>query len=102
DALTADLKTRHDALVMDHGQRRSQLREVTQELESASGRASNIPAEQLQVRDQLCAELGMDATDLPFAGELMDVAQENGQWRGAAERVLRGFALSLLVPESLY
>ncbi|WP_256819824.1 ATP-binding protein [Dietzia sp. Die43] len=102
DALAADLKTRHDALVMDHGERRRLLREVTQELESASARSSNIPAEQLQVRDQLCTELGVDAADLPFAGELMDVAQEHAQWRGAAERVLRGFAVSLLVPESLY
>ena len=87
---------------MDHGERRRLLREVTQELESVSGRSSNIPAEQLQVREQLCTELGVDVADLPFAGELMDVAQEHGQWRGAAERVLRGFALSLLVPESRY
>src|SRR5690606_30208188 len=66
DALAADLKTRHDALVMDHGERRRLLREVTQELESVSGRSSNIPAEQLQVRDQLCGELGVDVADLPF------------------------------------
>ncbi|MGX1596147.1 hypothetical protein ACWIDS_03595 [Dietzia maris] len=40
---------------------------------------SNIPAEHLQVRDQLCAELGVDDADLPFAVELMDVAEEHGQ-----------------------
>ena len=46
---------------------------------------------------------GVDVADLPFAGELMDVRQEyRAQWRGALERLLRGFGLSLLVPEHLY
>ena len=39
---------------------------------------------------------------LPFAGELLDVAEGFEEWRGAAERVLRGFALSLLVPQQHY
>ena len=41
-------------------------------------------------------------SELPFAGELLDVAEEFADWRGAAERVLRGFALSLLVPQQHY
>ena len=46
---------------------------------------------------------GVDVADLPFAGELMEVRQEfDAQWRGALERLLRGFGLSLLVPEALY
>ena len=40
--------------------------------------------------------------DLPYAGELLDVHEEHAEWRGAAERVLRGFALSLLVPQGHY
>ena len=36
------------------------------------------------------------------AGELLDVSEEHAQWRGAAERVLRGFAMSLLVPQQHY
>ena len=72
------------------------------ELLSLATRHNNLPAEQLDVRQQLCADLGISDADLPFAGELLDVAEEFSVWRGAAERVLRGFALSLLVPQRHY
>jgi uncharacterized protein YPO0396 len=72
------------------------------ELTSLASRTSNLPRSQLDVRAQLCHDLGLDETELPFAGELLDVADEFAQWRGAAERVLRGFALSLLVPQQHY
>ena len=87
------------------GQRRDLGRrgeETRSELASLAGRTSNIPGPQLVLRDQLCAELGIDEDVLPFAGELLDVADEHTAWRGAAERVLRGFALSMLVPDEHY
>ncbi|MEV8221794.1 SbcC/MukB-like Walker B domain-containing protein [Dietzia maris] len=102
EAEAAELKNRYDALVLDHGEQKKQLREVQEELDSLAGRRSNLPAEQLQLRADLCAELGVDQADLPFAGELLDVAEEYTEWRGAAERVLRGFAVSLLVPQRHY
>ncbi len=37
-----------------------------------------------------------------LAGELTDVADDHAEWRPAAERVLRGFAQSLLVDQDLY
>ena len=72
------------------------------ELASLEQRTSNLPTEQVELRAQLCAELGLDIEALPYAGELLDVADEHAQWRGAAERVLRAFALSLLVPQEHY
>jgi uncharacterized protein YPO0396 len=85
---------------------RSDLRragdETRAELASLAVRQNNLPAGQVEVRTQLCAELGMIESELPFAGELLDVAEEFSAWRGAAERVLRGFALSLLVPQQHY
>jgi len=54
------------------------------------------------VRAQICHDLGLAPDDLPYAGELLDVREQHSQWRGAAERVLRGFALSLLVPQQHY
>lgn len=75
---------------------------VRAELESLAGRSTNLPSSQLDVRAELCAALGLEESELPFAGELLDVREEHGQWRGAAERVLRGFALSLLVPQEHY
>lgn len=79
-----------------------QSSQVRDELTSLAGRTSNLPMSQLDVRAQLCAELGLDEEQLPFAGELVDVDEEHAEWRGAAERVLRGFALSLLVPDEHY
>ncbi|WP_068399192.1 ATP-binding protein [Kribbia dieselivorans] len=75
---------------------------VRQELASLQQRTSNLPSSHLQLRDQLCADLGLDPVDLPYAGELLDVSEEHVDWRGAAERVLRGFALSMLVPQVHY
>ncbi|MDC6726469.1 hypothetical protein, partial [Leclercia adecarboxylata] len=40
--------------------------------------------------------------DLPFAGELIQVREDERDWEGAAERLLHGFGLSLLVPDRHY
>jgi len=75
---------------------------ITEELTSLEQRTSNLPVEQVEVRAELCAHLRLTPEDLPYAGELLDVLDEHSDWRGAAERVLRGFALSLLVPQQHY
>lgn len=72
------------------------------ELESLGQRRSNIDARQIQVRRALCAELKIDETQVPFAGELIQVRQAESAWEGVAERLLHNFGLSLLVPEHLY
>ena len=76
--------------------------QVAAEIASLEQRTSNLPVEQVEVRAQMCADLGLTSEDLPYAGELLDVNDEHAEWRGAAERVLRGFALSLLVPQRHY
>lgn len=75
---------------------------IADELSSLEQRTSNLPAEQVEVRAQLCHELSLIPDDLPYAGELLDVYAQRAEWRGVAERVLRGFALSLLVPQRHY
>jgi uncharacterized protein YPO0396 len=69
---------------------------------SLRDRRTNIPAHSLQLRAQLCRELRRTPEELPFAGELIQVAEAHQTWEGAAERVLRGFGLSLLVPNDAY
>ena len=76
--------------------------EIGAELTSLKGRRSNIPARMLSIRADLSSALGLDAGSLPFAGELIEVRQEERAWEGAAERLLHGFALSLLVPDEHY
>lgn len=75
---------------------------IAEEVASLEQRTDNLPQEQVVVRAELCAALALTPDDLPYAGELLDVHDEHAQWRGAAERVLRGFALSLLVPQRHY
>ncbi len=87
-------------------QKRSELREKKRELgEEIRGiqeRANNLPTALVRLREMLCRELRLSESDLPFAGELIEVSPENEAWRTAAERALHGFALSLLVPERIY
>ena len=102
----ADEKRALDAATADAIGREKELQrkcdQITDELTSLQQRTSNLPVEQVEVRAELCAALGLTAVDLPYAGELLDVFDERAEWRGAAERVLRGFALSLLVPQQHY
>jgi uncharacterized protein YPO0396 len=63
---------------------------------------SNIPSHLADIRWQIAKALHLREDELPFAGELIEVKQPEKRWQGAIERVLRGFALSMLVEERLY
>ncbi|WP_246041251.1 ATP-binding protein [Streptomyces cadmiisoli] len=56
----------------------------------------------LALRRELATATGVSDEVLPFAGELIQVRDDEAEWAGAAERVLHGFALSLLVPHAHY
>jgi uncharacterized protein YPO0396 len=79
-----------------------QAGDVNRELLSLRSRKSNIPARDLALRQRLCTDLRIGEDDLPFAGELIKVRDDEADWEGAAERLLRGFALSILVPDGHY
>ena len=76
--------------------------EVASELGSLRGRTSNIPARQLAIRARLADAIGAEEDELPFVGELLQVREDEREWEGAAERVLHGFALSMLVSDGHY
>ncbi len=76
--------------------------ELAAEIASLKRRKSNIASRQIDIRTRLCQDLDIEEERLPFAGELMAVREDETAWEGAAERVLRNFGLSLLVPEDLY
>jgi uncharacterized protein YPO0396 len=76
--------------------------EVNAELRSLREHKNNIPARDLALRARLCRELKLAEGSLPFAGELIRVKPEDADWEGAAERLLRSFALSVLVPDQHY
>lgn len=72
------------------------------EIQSLKSRRSNIDDQQIRIRRALCDALHLAEDDMPFAGELLQVREEEREWEGAAERLLRSFGLSLLVPDSHY
>jgi uncharacterized protein YPO0396 len=77
--------------------------ELNRELRSLKSRPDLIPEQHRQMRDFIARGAGVSSDDLPFAGELMDVRERySADWRGALERLLRGFGLSILVPDRIY
>ncbi len=76
--------------------------EINAELRSLSERRNNLPRRSLELRAELGRQLDIATEELPFAGELLQVRPEAVEWEGAAERLLRGFGMSLLVPDRHY
>lgn len=75
---------------------------IADELASLRQRRSNIPETQIAIRRALCSALNVAEETMPFAGELIQVRADEAAWEGAAERVLHGFGVSLLVPDRHY
>lgn len=74
----------------------------TLEIDSLKRRRSNIDDQQIKIRAEMCVALGLNKEEMPFAGELIQVREDERDWEGAAERLLRGFGLALLVPDAHY
>jgi uncharacterized protein YPO0396 len=72
------------------------------EVQALRRQPSNIPAEMLELRAGIARAIGVSDDALPFVGELLEVKPDEAPWQGAIERVLHGFALSLLVDERHY
>lgn len=102
EASATDLKKVRDEKIEqligeEHGIK-SELDKLCEEIESLESQRSGIPAVQLKIRERIAKDAGLKTTDLPFAGEFIEVLPEQIGWRGAVERALRPLALSILVP----
>jgi uncharacterized protein YPO0396 len=80
----------------------AELTDAEAELAALLRQPSSIPARMLALRAQLAEGVGLAEGALPFVGELVQVKPEAADWRGAIERVLHGFALSLIVDQRHY
>lgn len=103
-ASTDDARLQND--LTEHGvslrQGKQEHDTLAAEIDSLKTRRNNIPAEQIAMRTALCDALGLREADLCFAGELIQVRDDERDWEGAAERLLRNFGLSLLVSDEHY
>lgn len=107
--LADKLEKEYDRLDAEKSAADSKEREIVEkigqdrmELESLKKRDSNIPERFVAIRKQLASDLVVPESDMPFAGEIMEVKPEEQKWEGALERLLSEFGVSMLVPESLY
>ncbi|HUZ94370.1 MAG TPA: SbcC/MukB-like Walker B domain-containing protein [Edaphobacter sp.] len=76
--------------------------EARREVEALRRQPSNIPAGMLELRRRVAEGAGVPEAALPFAGELIQVKQDQREWLQTSERVLRNFAVSLLADERNY
>ena len=107
--LDADLAARADRLrnqltedAVSARRLNDELVDLEREIKSLEARRSNIPERQVALRQRLCAALKVAESSVPFAGELLQVREDERDWEGAAERVLRNFGLALLVAREHY
>ncbi|MDU2587492.1 MAG: ATP-binding protein [Corynebacterium sp.] len=70
------------------------------ELASFGSRNTNIDRALVELRSQLAHDTGYAESELPFAGELMDISPQQTEWEPVLQKLLHGFAATLLVPES--
>jgi len=97
-----ELKQQRDNLVSGLRKNEGELDIEQQELASLKERKTQIPAWLVGFRTQLCKDLEIDEEDLPFAGELLQVNENESSWEGAIEKLLRDTGISLLVPREHY
>ena len=81
-----------------HATKKRELAAAEQELVSLKTRKSLLPPSSIENRAAIAAATGVPEEQMPFGGELIDLAEGEEQWRPAAERALRNLATTLLVP----
>ena len=102
DSGNSEIREKRDRLVIDKREAETDFSQTAGEVKALERQPSNIPAQMLDLRQEIATAIGVSEAALPFIGELIEVKAEEAEWRGAIERVLHGFALSLLVDERHY
>ncbi len=99
---SSEIRAKRDLLVIRKKETETAFTQTAGEVKALERQPSNIPAHMLDLRQEITTSIGVSESALPFIGELIEVKPDEAQWQGAIERVLHGFALSLLVDERHY
>ena len=99
---STEIREKRDHLVIQKRETETAFTQVAGEVKALERQPSNIPAHMLDLRQEIATAIGLSESALPFIGELIEVKSDEVEWQGAIERVLHGFALSLLVDERHY
>lgn len=102
ESVSGEGREQRDRLVIQKRETETAFRQTAAEVKALERQPSNIPAHMLELREEIATAIGVSERALPFIGELIEVKADEGPWQGAIERLLHGFALSLLVDERHY
>lgn len=102
EALTKQVDGDLEKATLSENRLSEEFKRLQAEIKLLEASTSSIPMQKQQIRSKLCDELGITLSRVPFAGELIEVRPEHGEWAGAANRLLGGFATTLLVHEDDY
>lgn len=97
-----EYREQRDNIVSELRRYTTELDSEQKELDSLKDRKTQIPGWLVGFRTQLCTDLQLAEEDLPFAGELLKVHDDETEWEGAVEKLLRDTGISLLVPSNHY
>jgi uncharacterized protein YPO0396 len=100
--LKKEVEERKDQLKADHRQVSEDFTKTVAEVNALERQKSNLPARLVDLRERMARDLSIPEEKLPFVGELVEVRPDSAEWRGAIERVLGGFARSILVDDKHY
>lgn len=99
---SSEIRKKRDLLVIQKKDTETAFTQTAGEVKALERQPSNIPAHMLDLRQEIAGSISVPESALPFIGELIEVKPDEAEWQGAIERVLHGFALSLLVDERHY
>jgi uncharacterized protein YPO0396 len=100
--LKKEVEERKDQLKTDHRLASEEFTKTVAEVKALERQKSNLPARLVDLRERMACDLSIPEERLPFVGELVEVRPDAAEWRGAIERVLGGFARSILVDDKHY
>jgi len=93
------LKPQRHALFAAAGEASKRHEATTNELLALQAAATLIPPAATRRREIIAQGAGVPISELPYAAELIDIAEDEEEWRPAAEKVLRSYGLRLLVTD---
>ena len=75
---------------------------IKSDIEYLQNRKDKITGITAQIRQRIVEYVGATEEEIPFVGELIEVAKEEQDWEAAIEKLLNSFGRCLVVPEKYY
>ena len=81
---------------------KAEFEELSSEITQLRDQKNNITGNTARIRGEILSYCGANEQEIPFIGELIKVKEDELSWEPAIEKLLRSFALRLLVPDKYY